>query len=180
MTIRFKNELLLISILVILLIIVITLFQSSVLRIVLGLPFLLFFPGYSLISALFPKRTVLDSIERVALSFALSIAVVAGIGVILNYTVWGITLYPVLISLTIFILATSIIAWVRRWRLDEVEMPTISFNLSLRPWRGQSRVDKILSAILIVAVLGTMGTIGYAIATPREEERITEFWAKME
>lgn len=39
-----------------LLLFVILLFDVSWLRIVLGLPFVLFFPGYSLVSALFPRQ----------------------------------------------------------------------------------------------------------------------------
>ena len=105
MTIRLKNELLLITILVILLIIIITIFQDNVLRIILGLPFLLFFPGYTLLAALFPRRTDLNGIEMVALSFGISLAAVAGIGLILNYTHWGIQLYPVLTTLTAFIIS---------------------------------------------------------------------------
>ena len=108
MRIRLQSELLLLNILAILLIIVISFFPSSVLRIILGLPFVLFFPGYTLVAALFPRRSPLDSIERVGLSFGLSIAVVPLIGLILNYTPWGIRLYPVLVSLVIFILGTSV------------------------------------------------------------------------
>ena len=156
MRIRLQNELLLVNILTILLIIIITFFPSDVLRIILGLPFVLFFPGYTLIAALFPRRNALDSIERVALSFGLSIAVVPLIGLILNYTPWGIKLEPILVSLTIFIVVTSLIAWYRRHRLAEVERFTVSFNFSLSPWRGQSSVDKILSIILIAAVLGAI------------------------
>lgn len=176
MRIRLQNELLFIDILAILLIIFIIFLPSNVLRVILGLPFLLFFPGYTLIAALFPKRSALGGIERVALSFALSIAVVALVGLILHYTVWGIRLYPILIGLTIFILGFSIIAWVRRWRLAEDERLTISFSLSLHPWRGQNRLGKILSVILIVAILGATGTIGYVIATPKQAEKFTEFY----
>lgn len=176
MMLRFKDELLLISILVVLLIIIITFFESSVLRIILGLPFVLFFPGYALVSALFPKRSALDSIERVALSFGLSIAVVAGIGIILNYTPWGITLYSVLASLSACILVISAIAWVRRWRLVDEERITISFSLSLRPWRGQNCADRILSVVLMVAIIGTVGIMGYAVSTPKAQERFTEFY----
>jgi len=61
-------------------------------------------------------------------------------------------------------------------RLAQVERPTVSFNLSLLPWRGQSSVDKILSIILIAAILGAVGTLGYAIATPKVGEKFTEFY----
>ena len=58
-------------------------------RIVLGLLLVLFLPGYSLIAALFPGKGDLDGIERIALSFGLSIAVVPLLGLALNYTPFG-------------------------------------------------------------------------------------------
>lgn len=173
---RVQNELLLLNIITVLLIIVIAFFPSSTLRIVLGLPFLLFFPGYTLIAALFPRRTQIGSIERVALGFGLSIAVVPLIGLILNYTPWGIRLYPILISVTIFILASSLIAWYRRHRLAKGERFTVPLNLSLPPWKGQGFADKAVSVILIVAILGAIGSLGYVIAAPKVGERFTEFY----
>ena len=96
MAIRVKNELIPLNLLVIALVAIIILFPSNILRIILGLPFLLFFPGYTLVAALFTKKEGMGSIERVALSFGLSIAVVPLIGLILNYTPWGIRTEPVL------------------------------------------------------------------------------------
>lgn len=176
MRIRVHNELLLLNILVILFILVITLFPSNVLRIILGLAFLLFFPGYTLVSALFPKGSSLDGIERVALSFGLSMAIGPLTGFILNYTPLGIRIYPILISLSVFIFATSVIAWHRRRRLAEEERFTISFNLSLFPWKAQRSLDKVLSAILIAVILGVTTTLGYVIATPKASEKFTEFY----
>lgn len=73
---------------------------------ILGLPFLLFFPGYTSQAALFPEKGRLGEVERVALSFGLSIAVVPLIGLGLNFTPWGIRLDPILISLAVFVIAT--------------------------------------------------------------------------
>lgn len=115
-------------------------------------------------------------IERLALSFGLSIAVVLGIGIILNYTPWGISLYPILISITIFILAISIVAFFRQRRLVEADRLTIPPNLSLASWKGQSLLDRILSVILIVVILGTAGAFGYAMGNPTGGERFTEFY----
>ena len=92
-------------------------FTSGAPRIIFGLCLVLFFPGYTILSALFPRKNDLGGIERVALSFGLSIAIVPLIGLILNYTPWGIRLYPILISVTIFILARSAVAWQRQRRL---------------------------------------------------------------
>ena len=50
--------------------------NESFLRILVGVAMVLFIPGYALIAALFPAKGDLDGIERVALSFGLSIAVV--------------------------------------------------------------------------------------------------------
>ncbi len=50
-------------------------FPETPFRTVLGLIFILFLPGYSFISFLFPEREIED-LERLALSFGLSIAIV--------------------------------------------------------------------------------------------------------
>jgi uncharacterized membrane protein len=92
-------------------------FTSGGVRIAFGLLFTIFFPGYALVSALFPKQDKLGGIERVALSFGLSIAVVPLIGLILNFTPWGIELYPIVISITLFILIASAVGWYRQRKL---------------------------------------------------------------
>jgi len=173
--IKTRNELIPLNVLVLLLIVVIILLPSNGLRIALGLPFLLFFPGYTLVAALFPKRESLEAIERMALSFGISIAVVSFIGLILNYTHWGIRLEPVLYSVTSFIFTTSIVAWLRRKRLPKQERFGIEFQLKAPGW-GRGTLDRVLSIILVVAVLGALGMLGYVIATPKVGERFTEFY----
>ncbi len=76
-TLYFKTErdLILVNILSALLIAVIAFFPDSPACIVLGLAFILFFPGYVLICALFTRKEGLDLVERLALSMGLSIAV---------------------------------------------------------------------------------------------------------
>ncbi len=77
-------------------------------RYILGSLFVLFLPGYSLIKTLFPIREI-DDIERVALSIGTSLAVVPLVGLLLNYTTWGIRLTPITLSILILtvILATT-------------------------------------------------------------------------
>jgi hypothetical protein len=67
-------------------------------RYILGSVFVVFLPGYSLIKALFPTREI-DNIERTALSIGMSLALVPLVGLLLNYTPWGIRLTPVTLSL---------------------------------------------------------------------------------
>lgn len=151
-------------------------FTSGVLRIIFGLCLVLFFPGYTLLSALFPRKGSLGGVERIALSFGLSIAVVPLIGLILNYTPWGIRLYPILIAVTIFIFAAAAIAWQRQRRLPSQERFHVVFNLKLPQWAGMSNLDKGLSIGLVVAIVAALGCLGYVIANPKQGEKFTEFY----
>ena len=78
-----------------------TAFSAGPLRIALSFICLLFFPGYALISALFPRQGTLSLLERSVLSIGLSIAIVPLIGLALNYTPWGIRLDPILIAVAL-------------------------------------------------------------------------------
>jgi hypothetical protein len=82
-------------------------FPIVYLRYVLGSIFVLFLPGYSLIKALFPLREI-DNIERTALSIGMSLALVPLVGLLLNYTLWGIRLTPITVSLLSLTIILSI------------------------------------------------------------------------
>ena len=173
------KDLWLICLLTIILVAVIGLFpDESVVRVVLGIPMILFFPGYVLIAALFPRKSSLGGIERVALSFGLSIAMVPLIGLILNYTPWGIRLYPILVSLTAFIVILSGVAWRRRKGVAENERFVVPFSgrIKLSSWQGQGRWDKVLSVVLVAAIIGAIGTLVYVVTSPKVGEQFTEFY----
>jgi len=93
-------------------------FPLVVFRWVLGSVFVLFIPGYVAVEALFPKGRELDGIERLALSVGLSLAMVPLVGLLLNYTPWGIRLDPIMVSLTILTIGLALVAFVRRFRLS--------------------------------------------------------------
>jgi hypothetical protein len=93
-------------------------FPLVALRWVLGSVFVLFIPGYVAVEALFPKGRELDSIERFALSVGLSLALVPLVGLLLNYTPWGIRLTPIVVSLVILTLGLAVIAFARRYRFS--------------------------------------------------------------
>jgi len=147
--------------------------NETPIRILLGLPIILFLPGYSLISALFPKKDDLDPIERIALSFGLSIAIVPLIGLILNYTPFGIRLLPTLISVSIVIMSLTLLAYIRRTNVDEDKRFSISLNYKLEIPHG---IDGILTLILLISVILSVCTLIYAITAPKTGERFTEFY----
>ena len=151
-------------------------------RVPLGLFMVLFVPGYTLIAALFPKIGDLDGIERTALSFGLSIAVVPLIGLGLNYTPWGIRLTPVVVSLAIFTVAMAAAACWRRMNLPAEERFSIHFKETINSLKTEisaddkSRLDKVLTIILIITILISIAALVYVIVTPKQGEKFTEFY----
>jgi uncharacterized membrane protein len=154
--------------------------NTTIFRTLLGIPFILFVPGYSLIAALFPGKNDLDNIERMALSFGLSIAVVPLIGLGLNYTPFGIRLIPVLFGISIFILAMCFITYFRRRRLAETELFSVSFSNIIPKIKGalktESGLDKILSIILVISIISSVLVLIYVLITPKQGEKYTEFY----
>ena len=174
MRIRLGSTLLPLNLVVLLLIVVTFFLPYDTLRVIICIPFVLFFPGYALMTALFPKKGM-GGVERVALSLGLSIAVVPLIGLILNYTLWGIRLESILYSTASFIFITSIIAWVRLKRVPVEERFNLEFQMAMLGW-GKSAWDKALSVVLALAILGALGTVGYIIAVPKVGEPFTELY----
>jgi len=200
MKLKLPDNLLIVDILTVFLILAILLIPESGLRVVLGLPFLLFFPGFVLVEALFIRRkrdisslnpslppethdsqpmthnsSGLDVIERIALSFGMSIACTALIGLGLNYTPWGIRLLPVLYSISAFILILSAVALFRQYSLNHRIDWLCSYTLKMPGWEG-SALNKALSVILAVAILGAVGTLIFTVAHPKVGEKFTEFY----
>jgi uncharacterized membrane protein len=79
-----------------------------------GVIFVLFLPGYAFVKALFPTNLPgkissesIETIERVALSVGLSIALVSMVGLLLYYSPFGLDLDAIVLSLFAF---TSVLA----------------------------------------------------------------------
>jgi uncharacterized membrane protein len=154
--------------------------NKTVIRTVLGLLLILFLPGYALITSLFPKRDDLDTIERLALIFGLSIAITPLIGLALNYTPFGIRLDPILASLTGVTLLLSAVAYLRRMKTAEEDRFRVDFGGFFRGlmegFQGESKTGKILSVILILSIVLAIATTAYIIVKPKEGESFTEFY----
>ncbi len=146
---------------------------DNVARQVLGLIFVLFLPGYAATAALFPENHQIDGIERVALSFGLSIAIVPLIGLALNYSPWGIRLDPILASVSAFIVIASGIAWYRRTLLPLDERFVIIFDFQM-DFGGMPMIDKLLTIGIVVMLVASVVIIAWAISTPRTGERFTQ------
>lgn len=177
--------------------------REAQLQVVLALPPMLFVPGYVLLAALFPEageqsstapatdgngtetRQGIDGIERVVLSFGLSIAVVPLIVLTLNFTPWGIRLVPIMIGLTGAVFGATAVAAHRRFALPADEQFRVPYQSWLATARTAvfdpgSRADAGLNVLLGVAVLLAASSVAYAVAVPPDGERFTEFYVLSE
>lgn len=146
-------------------------------RVIFGLPIVLFIPGYILVYALFPSKKTdegIDIIERIALSLGLSLAVVPLIGLGLNYTPWGIRLTPIILSLELFIFGLAGIAINRWYQLPSSKRFTLSIDISFP--KNESKLDKALTLILAASIIIAASLLIYVIITPKTGEKFTEFY----
>jgi len=143
-------------------------------RIVFGLPFVLLLPGYVLVAALYPRKGDLDSIERAALSFGLSIAIVPLIGLALNYSPWGIRLNPILAFVSLFIVMGAGAAVYRRRALPPEE--AFAINVPLPRW-SQVGLARVAAVLIVVLCSVGFGAAAAFLATSRgSSESFSEFY----
>ena len=181
---KFPSDLLFVAGLVILtdIFVLIPALSGSFIRTALGLPLLIFLPGYALIAMLFPEKAGLEGMERIALSVGLSVALVPLIGLLLNYTPWGIKEIPLLTSLSVFTLLMSGAAYARRRRLPEDRMFEVSFKASAFALmaevlgKPESKTEKILRTLLAISFVVLISTLAYVTLVPHEREPFTEFY----
>jgi uncharacterized membrane protein len=156
-----------------------------------GIPFLLFLPGYALVSALWPQKSIEDDeiseesekperdgvsdLERIALSLGLSIALVALTGLGLNYTPWGITLNSTIIGLCCVILILIGTAWIRREKLSHEERFTIRFDYAPIKINELASTEIVMVALIIISILIGVTIFAYIAMNP-PQERFTELY----
>lgn len=77
--------------------------------------FVFFIPGYVTLQGLYLGDQTIHGAERIALSVAVSLVLVMLVGLLLNYTPWGIRLTPIVTSLTILTVGLAAMALIRRY-----------------------------------------------------------------
>ncbi|OIB55753.1 DUF1616 domain-containing protein [Natrialba sp. SSL1] len=124
------------------------------------------------------RRSGIDGIERVALSFGLSIAITPLLGLVLNFTPWGIRLVPIMITVSLFTALATAIAAVRRWNLpadERFQVPYKSWYAAGRAelFEPDDRADAVLNVLLVASVVLAVGTVSFAILVPPEGEQFS-------
>jgi uncharacterized membrane protein len=180
---KFVSKDLLIIFLTALIIIIVILspkLNDTLIRTILEFLLILFVTGYSLLAALFPKIDDLDSLERVGLSFGLSIVISPATSFLTTYIPVGIEFMPLLVTLSIFTIIMVFIGYIRRRRVPEGEKFYVNFggffDSIKNIFNGKSRKTKMLTVILVLSVIIAIAATSYIIVKPKQGETFTEFY----
>lgn len=135
-----------------------------------GSLFVCLIPGYLLLEAIFPKNDDLELIERFALSSGSSLILTSIIGLIFNYTRWGIRLEYILLVMAVISLLLCSMIFMRRKKIplsQKIRIP---------------QMEKLLSIFLIICILLTIGAAAYTFLKPEdslikdEKTNLTNFY----
>ncbi|RRJ33662.1 DUF1616 domain-containing protein [Halocatena pleomorpha] len=160
-------------------------------RVAVGLPLLFFFPGYALLSVLFPSSQFrtrygaldafssgIDGIERAALSFGVSLALLPLIGLVL----W--TLSPVGFGVRVLlgVLSVEIGLGMIYGAYRRIKLPhNQRYRLPVDRWLSglwSDSVDKgvlgtAMNLLLVLSVVAAVVALGYGVLVPNEAETST-------
>ncbi|MBN1933724.1 MAG: DUF1616 domain-containing protein [Anaerolineae bacterium] len=146
-------------------------------RLALGLTFVLFVPGYALQATVFPRDGELDGPERWALSFGLSIAVIPPLALILDRLPWGIRLWPIVIGEGLLIAVFSVAALWRRKRLPPEARYGINVKINPKGWWGaQDRINRVLYGVLAGTLVMAIISTSAIVIRPKPGDFFTEFY----
>lgn len=156
--------------------------NETVLRVIVTIPLILFTPGYALISLLFPSKEQISALERILLAFGMSFVIAALVGLILNYTPWGIRLEPVSAAMICFSWFALMFAYYRRALLD----PEVRFAVSFRHIADSLKSgirggfgtgnNAAISRLLVLSILLAIATTALVMAIPKQGEHFSEFY----
>lgn len=162
-------------------------------RVLLTLPVLFFLPGYALAAAAFPRAPAppqrrddaslldrvqepaagVDTVERAALGFGLSIALLPIVGLAVAAPIGPVTALGSLTVLTALAALFSVIAAVRRWQLAPEDRYRLPIGAAFDRARAGSAVDTVLSVVLALAVVAAVGAGALALAAPQDGTQYT-------
>lgn len=140
----------------------------------LGLPLVLFLPGYGALAALFPRRGDLHGVERLSLSLVLSIAIVPLIVLILNFAPGGIRLGSLSACLCGIVVVSCLIAGDRRLRLSPADRVGLDATSVLtEAWRRRKSWMPLTAVVLASTV---WVSVRLHASIPAAPEPFTEFY----
>jgi len=149
----------------------------SEIRLILGVVYVFFVPGYWLQAVLFPRIKELNTLERLGICLGLSVAVISLLALLLDRLPWGLRLWPILAGELGITLLFALVATSQRVRLRGTQACFV--ELHWQPylwWKAQSGFKRgifVLTAIILI-IAGVM--IAWSFLAPFPDSFMTEFY----
>ncbi|KAB1198504.1 MULTISPECIES: DUF1616 domain-containing protein [Haloferax] len=175
--------------------------ELPLLKVLFGLPMVLFVPGYLVVALLFPRRYTPDGSDhssrpaqsyyrglafgksqitwktRAILSVGMSFVVVPLLGVVVALLTGSVVEQSILMAMNVFVIGAVVVGTIQRLYIPAEKRLTVP----LREWAqstseffsGGSRVDSILSVVFVVSVVVAVGVMGFALLSPDNGETYT-------
>lgn len=158
--------------------------------IALALGGLLFLPGYTLTTLLFPAtadiatrrsdgrpwttHAALSGGERLALSFGLSVALLPLLGLLIWAFGFPLSSWPIVVTVAVLVVVYFILGAVRRARLPAEERYDPSLRAGIESARAAVIGGSIGNALLGVSILVAVSTLSFALVAPQDGGGYTE------
>ena len=123
----------------------------------------------------------IDGVDRLALGFGTSLAIVPLVGIALSLTPWGLGVVSTVAAVAGITLCAVAVAGYRRRQLPAERRFVVPYRAWIasgrqRIFRPDSRVDALLTVVLAVSVLLAFGGVAVAVAAPPDGEQYSEFY----
>ena len=159
--------------------------RNATVLFILGIPFIFIIPGYLLITAMYPKKHTLSLPERVALTLVLSFIILPSIGLLLNFTPFGIQQIPVMVSILVISGLLCFVLWFQRQRIpiEEQFSPLHYLGDRLKGSVNNSDpalpkryrlVSNVLVLVIIIVIIGIFYMMHMLVVEDRSTESFTE------
>lgn len=162
------------------------LLYSGVVLVAIGLPAVLFAPGYAVVAALFPRgafglrgadaRRELTALERLVLAVGLSVCVVPLLGLALNLSPLLITPAGYLSIIGLTTVALTLLAAVRRGMTSPQERFDPALLARASEAVGSARMASGTTLLVVAGLVVVGASIGATAVTTNSGEEFTEFY----
>lgn len=142
----------------------------------LALALVFILPGYLAMSSLIPRADQADWTLRIGLSLGLSLALVAFLGIALNFTPWGITFTSVTVADLALSIGLGLLAYRRRMAVPVAERMGATLDLQGPRWKEYSLLEKGLAVLLVIILVVVVPLLALSLTQPRPAPGFTELY----
>lgn len=148
---------------------------GSLMRVLSGMVTTLFLPGYALLFAIWPGKKQLTIIERVVLSFGLSMAIVPLLLYPLSFLSWGVQTCSVNLTVLGFIVIMFLVAYYRQRRMPAKQRAVLSRPFPRPSWNKMPSPDRAFVAASVIVAVFTLALLAGFYGTSKVGG-VTEFY----